>query len=196
MFIDYLTVLLANLAAGFILLAAFLLRGLGAGKDKDWALAFGIIGLPGFLISLHMVLTWPLPGPFNVAYGESALLFSILFLATAVGLATGCSLKGVAYYALFAGIASVVIGVRVLNLRLTPGPEMTAAGFIVTGIAGILAAPAMIFFADRRGWRLPAALLLLVCAGIWGLTGLGAYWGHLESMAKWTPATMSAKPSP
>lgn len=199
MFINYLTLLLTNLTAGLILLALFLIWGLGKGRDRDWALPFGTIGGLGFILSLHMVTTWPLTGPFNMAFGESSLLFSTLFLATAVGLAAGWSLKGVAYYGMFVGIASIVIGIRVLDLGLTKSPNLSGAGFILTGAAGALAGPAMIFFGERRAWRVPAALLLLVCAGIWGVTGLGAYWGHMESTAKWKPAPMAAAvatPSP
>jgi putative membrane protein len=33
-----------------------------------------------------MVLTWPLPGGYNVAYGEPGLYFSVLFLAAAATL--------------------------------------------------------------------------------------------------------------
>jgi putative membrane protein len=42
-----------------------------------------------------------------------------------------------AIYVFFAGIAAVVIGIRIMNLGLTKQPFLSGVGFILTGLAGI-----------------------------------------------------------
>ncbi|MEG3959539.1 DUF981 family protein [Microcoleus sp. herbarium2] len=43
MFIDYLTLMLINLAAGLALLAAYVYFGLGVSNQKRWISGFGVV---------------------------------------------------------------------------------------------------------------------------------------------------------
>jgi putative membrane protein len=47
------------------------------------------------------------------------------------------------FYGFFAGIVSLVIGFRFINLRLTPIAVPTGIGFILVGLRGIFAAPTL-----------------------------------------------------
>jgi len=86
MFTDYLAMMLVNMEAGLALLGHYLFVNPAKDQRKSWAAGFFAVGLLGLATSLPMVLTWPLPGGFNVAYEEPALFLSIAFLASAVTL--------------------------------------------------------------------------------------------------------------
>jgi putative membrane protein len=40
-----------------------------------------------------MTFTWPIPGSFNIAFGETTALFGILFVGTSLTLAMGWELQ-------------------------------------------------------------------------------------------------------
>jgi putative membrane protein len=179
MFIDYITLLLVNLVAGFVLLAAYVFAGLEATDRRAWAPGFLIVGFIALLFGTAMTLTWPLPGPFNIAFGEMSVLFGVLFFMTGLCLAFGWSLTTVAGYAFFAGVAAVVIGVRIFHLGLTKVPWLSAIGFILAGVAGMLALPTLVCCARNRLVRTIAALVLLGTGLLWALTTYPAYWSHM-----------------
>ena len=179
MFIDYLTLMLVNMAAGFVLLACFLIWELGTPENKGWAPVFGITGLVASISGFAMSFTWPLPKPYNPAFGEMSVLFGVLFLGAAWSLSKGWDLTPLGIYALLAGIAAVIVGVRIIHLGLTASPIMSGVGFILSGLAGVMA---WVILRMRKVMvlRIFAAFLLLVTAGIWAMTGYGAYWQHLK----------------
>jgi putative membrane protein len=195
MFIDYVTLLLINMAAGFFLLAAYLATGIESAQPTRWVAAFAAVGLVAVLNGLPMIHLWPLPGPFNMAFGEMSLLFGVLFLGTALSLAKDWDLFFLGVYALFAGMAALLIGVRIVQLGLTREPALAGLGFILSGASGILAAPAL-SLRTRRTLRMAASLVLLTAALIWARTGYKAYWEHMESFAGWTPLTVQAPEHP
>jgi len=186
MFIDFLTLMLINMTAGLFILAAYLIWGLDDQDQGKWAPAFGTVGLLALACGLRMAWTWPLPGSFNCAYGELSVLFGALFAATAVAMAKGWNLIPIALYAFFAGLAAIVTGARFVDLGMSQMPVLTGAGFVLTGLGGILAAPALMLRA-RKIVRIAGALTMAAAGAIWALTGYGAIWMHLEAFEKWTP---------
>ena len=69
MFIDYITLMLINMVAGLVLLADFVYRGLDGANPKRWIPGFGLVGAIALVTGLHMTLTWPVPGSFNISFG-------------------------------------------------------------------------------------------------------------------------------
>jgi putative membrane protein len=136
-----------------------------------------------------MIFTWPVTGSFNIAYGETTVLFGILFLGTAIALAQGWDLLTVAIYGFFAGLAAIVIGVRIINLGLTKSPLLSGIGFILTGLGGVFAAPTL-YFQSIRTLRIIGAIVLVAAALIFAFTGYLAYWGHLANYSNWKPLPM------
>jgi putative membrane protein len=189
MFIDYVTLMLINMVAGLFILGAYVYFGLNDKDQKRWVPGFGIPGLVAFLCGFLMIITWPLPGPFNMAFGEMSVMLGILLLATAVSLSRGWDLSIIAVYAFFAGLAAVVIGNRILDMGLTKSPRLAGAGFILTGLCGMLAYPALCL-KKFRVVRLIGAMTLFICALIWAIIGYGAYWSHMATLAKYVPSTM------
>jgi len=122
MFVDFLALLLVNMVAGFVLLAVYVFKGLDDQEQRHWAPGLAICGGIALVFGAYITACWPLPGSYNVAYGEMSVLFGAIFLATAVAMLAGWQLTSVAGYAFFAGLAAVVVGVRILNLGLTQAP--------------------------------------------------------------------------
>jgi putative membrane protein len=191
MFIDYLTLIMINMVAGTFILAYYLWMGIDEGDQRPYAAAFFGVGVLSLITGLHLSFNWPLPGSYNVGYGDTTTLFGIVFLATALALWNGWNLVPVSIYAFFAGLDAIIVGLRIFNLQLTKEPLISAVGFILAGLGGVGAAPFFLWFRDNRTVRLLGVLLLLATAAIWAVTFYGSLWGHLESFKDWLPATMS-----
>jgi len=194
MFIDFLTIMLLNLVAGFTMLAIFIFKYMD--NPKVMIPGFLITGLTGSITGGYMIFTWPLPGNANIAFGEPSFLFGIIFLVAAIAIAKDWDLVTVTIYAFFAGIAAVIIGIGILTMGMTKSPIISALGFITAGLAGIGAFP-LYLLRKNKVIRILAALAMLGIAGLWGITTAGSYYGHLDSFKGWKPATMvSAPPAP
>lgn len=189
MFVDYLAVMLVNLGAGLALLAHYLFLRPSKETRRSWAAGFFAVGLLGLLTSLPMTLTWPLPGGFNVAYGEPGLFFSILFLAAAVTLTFEWEPLIPAIYGFFGAMYAVVLGIRIYTLHLGSNPLAALVGFLLTGIGGMLVLPTLQWH-ENRALTVVTAVILGLAALLWLYTGYDAGWGHVLDFAKWVPATM------
>jgi putative membrane protein len=190
MFIDYITLMLVNMVAGLVLLADFVYRGLEGANPKRWLPGFGIVGAIALVTGLHMILTWPVPGSFNISFGETSVMFGALYVATAIAIAMSWDLLTIAIYGFFAGLAAMVVGLRIINLEQTRQPLLAGIGFVLTGLGGVLAAPTLTYFRQNQSWRTLGAGVLLVAALIWAIIGYVAYWGHLASFSDWQPPVM------
>ncbi|MEN6571041.1 MAG: DUF981 domain-containing protein [Anaerolineaceae bacterium] len=190
MFIDYLTMIMINIVAGLFILAWFLWKGLDSEDKKPWAAAFFGVGLLSFIAGLHISFTWPLPGAYNIAFGDTTTVFGLTYLVAAIALWKGWDLFPASLVGFFAGIPSFIYGLRIMNLGLTQSPTISGLGFILAGVAGILSAPFILWFKNNKVVRVLAILLVLAAAAIWFVEYSGASWGHMESFAKWVPATM------
>ncbi|MEA5447434.1 DUF981 domain-containing protein [Leptolyngbya sp. CCNP1308] len=194
MFIDYITLMLINMVAGLVLLADFVYRGLDGANLKRWIPGFGLVGAIALVTGLHMTLTWPVPGSFNISFGETTVLFGGLYVAAAIAIAQGWDLLSLAVYAFFAGLTSVVVGARIINLGQTQQPLVAGLGFVLTGLGGVLAAPTLVYLRGNKNWRTLGAIVLLVAALVWAIIGFRAYWGHMEGFSEWQPPVMRVEP--
>ena len=186
LFIDYLSLLLINMVAGLAILAFYLFKGIEEEQQGKWAAAFAIPGFIALLNGFHMIWHWPLPGSYNSAFGEPSILFGALLLGASLSLAKGWDLMPLSIYSFFAGLVAVVLGVRIIHLGMTAMPLLSGTGFILTGLAGVFAAP-VLYLKKHRAIRVFAALMLLITAAIWAVNGYGAYWMHMDGFTKWMP---------
>ena len=189
MFIDYLTLIMINLVAGTAILAHYLYFGFEAKDQRPYAAGFGVVGLLGVVLGLVLTFTWPLPGSYNIAYGEATTLFGAVFLATALALNQGWNLKSATVYAFFAGVYAVIVGVRIISLQMTKEPLISGVGFILAGLGGVLAGPVFGLLKNKT-FRTLAAGVLVVTALLWAVTFYTSLWGHLASFKDWVPATL------
>ncbi len=190
MFIDYLTLIMINMVAGTALLAYYLWKGMDETDQRPYAAAFFGVGLLSLITGLQLSFTWPLPGSYNVGYGDTTTLFGVVFLITAIALWQGWNLVPVSLYAFFAGIDAIIVGVRIFSLQLTKEPLLSAVGFVLAGLGGLGAAPFFLWFKGNKTVRMLGVLLLVATALLWAVTFYGSLWGHLDSFSKWVPATM------
>jgi len=195
-FIDYIGLMLVNMSAGYFLLAAYVFRGIEGADQKRWSPAFSLVGLIALAFGIAMCMTWPVPGSYNIAYGEMSVLFGGIFLAAGIALGLGWDLSIIATYAFFAGIAAMIVGARIISLKMTLVPILSGTGFIVSGLGGVFAAPTLMLFKKNRFVRTIGALVLLLAAGIWAATVYPEYWAHLKMFQKWVPGTMPQMPGP
>jgi putative membrane protein len=191
MFIDFLTLVMINLVAGTTLLAYYLWKGLDAEDQKPYAAAFGVTGLLSLILGLRLSFTWPLPGAYNVGYGDATTLFGVVFLATAISLAKGWDMLPVSIYGFFAGVDAVIVGLRIWSLQLGKEPLAAAVGFVLAGLGGVFSFPFLRWFRDNKLVRWIAILVLLATAAIWAVTFYASLWSHLASFSNWVPATMA-----
>ncbi|WP_322746065.1 DUF981 family protein [Nostoc sp. LEGE 06077] len=68
---------------------------------------------------------------------------SACLLAAAIALALDWQLWTITIYAFFAGLVAVVVGIRIINLNINRTSVLSSIGFILTGLGGICAAPAL-----------------------------------------------------
>jgi putative membrane protein len=193
MFIDYVALMLLNMTVGFVVLAFFLLMGL-QGERKRWVAPFAMVGLVAFLGGLHMIFTWPLPGAYNSAYGETSVMLGVIYLGIALSLAKDWNPAPIAIYGILAGLAAVVLGVRIMNLKMTMQPQLSGVGFILSGLGGILAALAFCM-PSRKALRSTGALALILAAFIWAMTAYLAYWAHMEHFSAYKMPPKVAEPA-
>lgn len=191
MFIDFLTLVMINLVAGTVLLAYYLWKGMDEENQKPYAAAFFVTGLVSLVTGFQLSFTWPLPGSFNVGYGDATTLFGVVFLGTAIALWQGWSLIPISIYSFFAGIDAIIVGVRIYSLGLGQEPLIAAVGFILAGLGGIGSFPFLQWFKDNKLVRWLAIAVLALTAAIWAVTFYAALWAHMATFAKWLPATMS-----
>lgn len=190
--IDYLTLMLINMAAGLVVLAHYVYAGITAEDKSRWVAGFAITGFIGVITGLHMSLTWPLTGSFNILFGEPTVLFGTLFLGAALVLWKGWTMHTVSIYALFAGLVAVILGVRVLDMGLTQSPVVAGTGYILTGLGGLMTwlcclLDPVVSLKTSATLRLIGGLLLLAAAAIWALIGYNAYWDHIETFMDYVP---------
>jgi putative membrane protein len=188
MFIDFLTLMLINMAVGLVLFALYLVFFFE--KDsKKMVPGFLVVGAIALITGFRMIFTWPLPGSFNIAYGDPTVLLGAFFFITGLALNFGWDLLTVGIYSAFAGAAVVLLGVRIFDLKMGSNPAEAAIGFILTGGTAILTLPALAL--PKLKWlRWLVALAAIGSAVVWVIVGGLAYWGHLSSFGKWAPATM------
>ncbi|MCE5324858.1 MAG: DUF981 domain-containing protein [Planctomycetaceae bacterium] len=193
MFIDYITLLLTNMAAGLLVLAWFYARGLGKDDLRPWAAPFAATGLVATLCGLHMVFTWPVIGPYNSFFGEMSVLLGAVYLAAALALGLGWTLRPLSIYAFIAGLAAILVGARIIHLNLTAVPLLSGIGFILTGAGGLLLG-FVVCVRQSVAVRVFAALVVLAASGIWAVTAGMAYWVHADAFKNYKPAAVAPAP--
>ncbi len=194
MYIDYITLMLINMAGGLAVLGLYVLLGVDKEQGKTWGVALMMAGVVGLVTGLCMSMTWPIPDLSaveegssnlrfaNVAFGEMSVLLGVLLLGGGAALMKKWSLWPLTIYAFVAGVVAMVIGIRLWGLRLTTEPAMAGIGFILTGLCGVLSGP-FLWVRKRLAARVLAAVIILAAAVLWTITALGAYWVHLKNFS-------------
>lgn len=186
LFIDYVPLMLINMAAGLAILAWYIARERDAEAARRFCPGFAMSGTVAILMGVHMCWHWPLPGPYNVAFGEMSVLFGIACAGSALAAGRGWPLTVVGLYAIVAGIAPIIIGEKIISAKLTATPYLAGWAFILTGLAALTAGAALLI-PRTAALRVLAAALLTVSAVLWAYVGYGALPQHLDHFKDWQP---------
>ena len=155
-------------------------------NQKRWISGFGIVGVVALVTGLHMTFTWPIVGSFNIAFGETSVMFGLLFAGTSLSLAMGWELLTLGAYGFFAGVISLLIGFRIIDLGITLMPLPVGTAFILVGLGGIFSAPTLYLKAPQI-LRMIGGIVLVLAALIFAFIGLSTYWMHLADFSTWKP---------
>ena len=185
MFIDFLTLMLTNMAVALLLFALYM--AFFFEKDsKKMVPGFLLVGAIALITGFRMVFTWPLPGSFNIAYGEPTILLGAFFFMAGLAIAFGWDLLTIGIYSAVAGAAVILLGSRILDLKMGSNPPEAFLAFLGSGITAILALPSIAL--PKMKWiRWITALAAVVTFAGWIYVGFSAYWGHLDAFSKWAP---------
>ncbi|WP_437567723.1 DUF981 family protein [Sorangium sp. So ce542] len=192
MYINYLTLPLVTAAAALALGAWYLFSAPAAGdsqaRRRSFAWAFGACGLILLITGLHVVLTWPIPGGYNILFGEPLVYFGTLLVIGAPALSLGERLGPLLLLGALGGFTNLVLALAIVRHGMTQNPALAAAMYGASGL-GLLIAPAM----DRSALaRRAAGALLAASAALFALFGYVAYVKHtgLDAFGKWVPLEM------
>jgi len=193
-FIDWLTLLLVNMMVALVLHGLFV--GFWLDKDpKKIIPGFLLTGAIALIAGFRMVFTWPLPGPYNIIYGELSVLFGALLFIAGLAVNFGWSLTTIGIYSLFAGAVAILMGVRIWVSGMTSEPLVAGLGFVATGGAAVLTFPVLVWPKELKWIRWVALVAALGSALIWIIVGFPAYWAHIDAFGKWAPPTMAPAPA-
>ncbi len=178
--INFLTLVMLDVVAGFVLLTYFLAIGLDTERGKGLAPAFGGVGLLNLVLGLGITMTWPLPGSYNIVFGEAAAMFGIVFLAAGLAIARDWDLYPVTLVAAIFGVYLLIASWGIFSLNMTRTPLMTTVLYALVGLAALLA---------PLGWKkredsviLKAGMALtIITALLWFVTFARTLLGHLQS---------------
>lgn len=186
MFIDFLAMDLDVLVIALVLVAVFFVFFVEKDQQKV-APGFLATGTIAGISGLDIILKWPLPGSYNIVFGEPLVLFGVLLFFTGLALLRGWDLLSLGVFSLLTGIVVVLLGIRMMTLDMTSAPALAGVSYILAGLGAILALPAYAW--KQYKWlRYVVAVLVIISAILFALTDYGAYWGHPAGFAKWKPA--------
>ncbi|MFS8065112.1 MAG: DUF981 family protein [Byssovorax sp.] len=157
-------------------------------QRKAYAFAFGAGGVIMTVTGLFLALTWPLPGQYNIAFGEPLAYFGVLLCLGSIALGHGVDLGPLSALAAVGGAGAVFVAIAIAQNRLTLIPAPATVVFGATGLAALL------FPLRRRARpvRVATGVLLIVAGVLFAFIGATAILHHLGPGAfdTWKPGSM------
>ena len=187
---DYLTLPILINGISFYLLHLALRHHTDRDRLQQFSTGFFISGILQLAIGFHIVLTWPLYGVFNIAYGEPLVYFGMLATAFGFVLKNKGPIQGLIPFVIGGAFQCLVIGVAILFYSLSADPVIVGALFISVSIALFFAILCMHLKYSMRS----ASNIFLALAIVWCAIALRAYFVHLnpdDDFGKWSPPSMS-----
>ncbi len=86
--IDFLTLMLINMAAGLVVLARYVCEGVGRPRPAEMGSGVALPGLVALLNGLRVAWTWPLPEGSTRRLARPSVLLGVLFIGAAWSMAT------------------------------------------------------------------------------------------------------------
>ncbi|MGC8537911.1 MAG: DUF981 family protein [Candidatus Micrarchaeia archaeon] len=139
-FIDPLTVMLLSLGMSALLLALYYFK-VGSGKKDISSLVVPvfILGLFNAVSGFLMSFTWPLPGSYNILFGDPLLVLGLLMIAGSYMISKGMDVKVLSLLGFLLGIYLLVGTIGITQFHMESGNDwLTATGlYAFSMLAGI-----------------------------------------------------------
>jgi putative membrane protein len=187
MFIDYVTIQLIAAASGLLFAGIYAIKFEAPIQyRKSWIYAFWMVGAILFITGLNTIFTWPLPGAYNIIFGEPSVWFGALLIFLGFSIRSDSDLMPMALISMAGGLINLVIAGDVLIYNMTQSPALAFVGFLTSGLGALL----IPFGLKSKTLRWIIAIFLIIAAVIFAITGFGAYYQHAGDFAHWVPSTM------
>ncbi|MEM3820165.1 MAG: DUF981 family protein [Candidatus Micrarchaeaceae archaeon] len=192
-FVDSLTVMLLSLGLSSLVLALYFL---GKAANKKWLAELVVpgfaLGFFDFISGFVMSFQWPLPGAYNMLFGDPLLMLGLIMMAGAYMLHKNMNPRVLSLFGFFLGIYMAVELAGMIAFKLE-GPVsfalsssnhfVTAFGLYLFATLSALFSP--IVFMDAKGDGRYAYyllfILLIIVAFMAFFIGYGGIYEHLGS---------------
>ncbi len=190
-FIDPLTVMLLSLGMSALLLALYYFR-VGSGKKDISSLvvpAF-ILGLFNAVSGFLMSFTWPLPGSYNMLFGDPLLVLGLLMIAGSYMISKGMDVKALSLLGFLLGIYLLVGMIGITQFHMETGNDwLTATGLYAFSMLAAIFSP--ILYLKPKGSNKYAyyfEVFLLVVVMLFALLiGYMGFYEHLGAFSTYFP---------
>ncbi len=140
-FIDSLTVMLLSTGFTALIISFYIFMLIKAKKDFTQlivpAFVFGLFdAVSGFVMSF----TWPLPGSYNILFGDPLLIAGLILISGACMLYKKIDLRILSIFAVFLGIYILIGAVAMFAFHLESGNDLISASalYILSGLSSVL----------------------------------------------------------
>ncbi|MCI4434601.1 MAG: DUF981 family protein [Thermoplasmata archaeon] len=193
-FIDPLAIMLIGLGMGLLLVALYVLfAALGkidAAKDK-LAMPAMAIGFFDFISGFLMAFTWPLPGGYNMLFGDPLLMFGLLLFIGSFMFYKGKDPSLMTILSFLLGIYVILGAYAMVVDQLETGANfLPAFGLYLSSGIGALLSPILIIkpVGASKVLYYIEFIILIVAAFVAFFIGYNALLHHLVSFAHYYPA--------
>lgn len=104
---------------------------------RPGAFPLGLLGSFILIMGYYGEMVWPLPGSYNILFGDPFILMGIVLTALAVSLALKQKLQFVGIVAAFSGLISIFYGYHAYLQGMTSEPLAMFGMYIAFGLTGI-----------------------------------------------------------
>ncbi len=193
MFVDYLTLQLTAAASALLFMGIYVWWALDKPltTQKPWGSLFITYGTILSITAINTVINWPLPGGYNIVFGEPALYFGILLFIGGFAIRRGEDLFPLSLVAMIGGFLNIIISADILMYSMTQSPALAFVGYLTSGIGAVLIP--LVAWKKSAGIRRVVAVFLIIAAIVFGFTAVGAYVQHPSAFKTWKPDTMIAR---
>lgn len=135
---------------------------------KPGVFPLGLLGSFILVMGFYGEMAWPLPGSYNILFGDPFILLGIVILSIAVALGLKQKLQYVGVLAFFSGLIAIYYGANAYLQGMTSEPLAMFGMYIAFGLTGVFTFPATLIydlFPSRKGE--PGAIWTLLLFIFW-----------------------------
>lgn len=135
---------------------------------KPGIFPLGILGSFIMIMGYYGEMVWPLPGSYNILFGDPFILLGLVITAIAVALGLKQKLQLVGVLAFFSGLIAIYYGANAYLQGMTSEPLAMFGMYLAFGLTGVFTLPATLIydlFPSRKGE--PGAIWTILLVIFW-----------------------------